>query len=186
MKAATAKQPPEKKTASGRGSRPGPSIGGGSVDARRFAVMILDVLAGIRTPTEAAQGLGCSLPRYYVVEKRALEGFVGACESRTGKGEANPERQIECLQEQVKRLERDLSRQQALARLAQRAVGVQSPEPHRQEKGKRKRRPTVRALRMAKALGSGAPTPGEPEPPRSPDPVGTQEGGHDGAQADGA
>jgi hypothetical protein len=148
--------------------------------------MILDVLAGIRTPAEAAQGLGCSLPRYYVVEKRALEGFVEACEPRTAKRGSSPERQIEGLQERVKRLERDLSRQQALARLAQRAVGVQSAEPRRPEKGKRKRRPTVRALRMAKVLGSGAPTQGDPAPPRPPDPVGTQEGGHDGAQADGA
>jgi hypothetical protein len=37
---------------------------GASAEAKRVAAAILEVLAGARTPTEAAQALGLSLPRY--------------------------------------------------------------------------------------------------------------------------
>ena len=49
---------------------------------RRLAAVILDVLAGSRTPPQAAEALGVSLPRYYQLEARALGGLVAACESR--------------------------------------------------------------------------------------------------------
>ena len=39
---------------------------GASAEAKRVAAAILEVLAGARTPTEAAQALGLSLPRYYL------------------------------------------------------------------------------------------------------------------------
>jgi hypothetical protein len=45
-------------------------------------VAILEVLAGLRTPAEAAQSLQISLPRYYVLETRALEGLVAGCEPK--------------------------------------------------------------------------------------------------------
>jgi hypothetical protein len=44
--------------------------------------VILEVLAGMRTPTEAATVVGLSVPRYYLWEQRALEGLVRACEPR--------------------------------------------------------------------------------------------------------
>jgi hypothetical protein len=37
-----------------------------SREAQRFAAAILEVLAGIRTPTDAAAVLGVSVPRYYL------------------------------------------------------------------------------------------------------------------------
>jgi hypothetical protein len=46
---------------------------------KRQAAAILEVLAGARTPTEAATALAVSLPRYYQLESRALEGLVAAC-----------------------------------------------------------------------------------------------------------
>ena len=50
-----------------------------SRDAQRFATGILEVLAGVRTPTDAAAAMGISVPRYYLWEQRALEGLVAAC-----------------------------------------------------------------------------------------------------------
>src|SRR5262245_6994852 len=54
----------------------------GDGEARRLAAVILEVLAGGRTPTEAAQSLGISPPRYYALEQRALTGLVSACRRR--------------------------------------------------------------------------------------------------------
>lgn len=51
-----------------RAKRPGTAPlprGGASEQARRQAAAILEVLAGVRRPGEAAQVLGTSLPRYY-------------------------------------------------------------------------------------------------------------------------
>src|SRR4051794_22583 len=53
-----------------------------SPEARRVAAAILEVLAGVQTPGEAATGLGISLPRYYQLEMRAVAGLVVACEDR--------------------------------------------------------------------------------------------------------
>ena len=53
-----------------------------SREAQRVAAAILEVLAGVRTPTEAAAAVGLSVPRYYLWEQRALEGLVRACEPR--------------------------------------------------------------------------------------------------------
>ena len=55
---------------------------GVSRDAQRVAAAVLEVLAGVRTPTEAAVALSLSVPRYYLWEQRALEGLVRACEPR--------------------------------------------------------------------------------------------------------
>jgi hypothetical protein len=46
---------------------------GASREARRVAAMILDVLAGMRSPSEAAEVLSVSVPRYYALERRAVE-----------------------------------------------------------------------------------------------------------------
>jgi hypothetical protein len=53
-----------------------------SREARRLAAAILEVLAGVRTPAQAATAVGLSLPRYYQVEGRALQGLLAACEAR--------------------------------------------------------------------------------------------------------
>src|SRR5262245_4199403 len=50
--------------------------------AKRLAAAILEVLAGARTPTEAAATLQLSVPRYYQLETQALRGLLEACEPR--------------------------------------------------------------------------------------------------------
>ena len=52
----------------------------GSREALRLAACVLEVLAGLRGPTEAAGALGVSLARYYQLEQRALAGLVRGCE----------------------------------------------------------------------------------------------------------
>ena len=151
-----------------RSRRPhGVTTNGASVEARRLAAAILEVLAGSRTPVDAARALDLSIPRYYQLEQRALAGFVLACE-RKPKGRKQTEaRQVHRLEREVARLQKECGRQQALARLAQRAVGLPTPQapakPAASSNGKksRKRRPAVRALRAARVLTGGLSSPAE-------------------------
>jgi hypothetical protein len=138
----------------------GPHVTGGSRDARRFAAAILEVMAGIRTPTDAAAALAISMPRYYIMEKRALEGLISACEPRPKGPSHRPEKEVECLRLEIVRLEKDVARNQALARAAQRTIGLAPPAKPVARKtdgpGKRRRRgrPTVRALKVIDRLQS--------------------------------
>ena len=126
-----------------------------SQDARRMAAAILEVLAGMRKPLEAAEALGVSLPRYYLLENRALDGMVEACEPRSKGRRCLPLKQLEQLQQQVVQLQRELARSQALARTTQRTIGLatisRSPASDGGH-GKRRRKPTVRALKVARQL----------------------------------
>lgn len=140
----------------------GPSPKGGSREARRLASVILEVLAGQRTPSEAAEAAGISTSRYYLVECRALEGLIQACEPRQKGYVKTPERRLEAMQEEQERLKRECARLQALVRAAQRSIGLSLPaaskdgkEKKGAQKGKRgkwKRRPVMRALRAARKL----------------------------------
>ena len=140
-----------------------------SRDAQRVAAAILEVLAGVRTPTEAAAALSLSVPRYYLWEQRALEGLVRACEPRP-KGQVMSQRhQITVLEKEVARLRQDCARQQALVRASQRTIGLAASAPPTTKstikagpkaaaktaaggKAKRKRRPVARALKAVAAL----------------------------------
>jgi hypothetical protein len=98
-----------------------------SREAQRFAAAILEVLAGVRTPTEAAAAMSVSVPRYYLWEQRALEGLVRACEPRPqGKG-GSERHQIARLEKELARLRQDCARQQALVRASQRTLGLAAP-----------------------------------------------------------
>jgi hypothetical protein len=134
------------------------------------AAAILEVLAGARTPTDAAAALGIAVPRYYLWEQRALEGLVAACEPRPVGQVVSERHQIAVLQKEVARLKQDCARQQALVRAAQRTIGLAPPptaKPVPKANGKsgdrvtkntpRKRRPVVRALKAAAALQAAAP-----------------------------
>jgi hypothetical protein len=123
-----------------------------SREAKRVAAMILDVLAGSRTPTQAAEGLELSLPRYYQLEARGLGGLLEACEPRLRGRQADAGAEEESLRRDNERLRRELSRQQSLVRLTQRTVGVAPPPPVKENGKRKKRRPTVRAMRRAEAL----------------------------------
>ena len=136
-----------------------------SAEANRRAAVILEVLAGERLPSAAAQALGISITHYYLLERRALEGLLAACEARP-KGRAAPtaEQQVTRLERELEASRRQCQRQAALVRATQRAVGLPAAAPaaadtksasnaKRPAKGKRRRRrPTVRALRAARVL----------------------------------
>ena len=61
-----------------------------SREAKKLAAAILEVLAGGRTPTQAAEALSVSLPRYYQLEVRGLRALLAACEPRPRGRQQNP------------------------------------------------------------------------------------------------
>lgn len=139
----------------------------GSAEASRRAAAILEVLAGVRGPSESAAALRISVNHYYLLERKALAGLVSACEPQP-KGPRGPglEQQLARLERELDQCRRECLRQAALVRATQRAVGlplspaVQSPSKAGKRKGAghaknaatRRRRPTVRALRAAQML----------------------------------
>jgi hypothetical protein len=123
---------------------------GATREAKRLAAVVLDVLAGSRTPPQAAETLGVSLPRYYQLEARALGGLLTACESRPRGRQPEVEAELVTLRKELERVKRELARTQSLVRLTQRTVGVAPPTPAKP--GKRKRKPLVRAMRRAEQL----------------------------------
>jgi hypothetical protein len=128
----------------------------GTTGAKRVAAAILEVLGGMRLPSDAASALSVSLPRYYQLETRALNGLIEACEPRPVGRVRSVASELASAQREIATLKRDCSRQQALVRLAQRTVGLAAPQPPKPgPKGQRKRRtPTVRALRAVAVLKS--------------------------------
>ena len=96
-------------------------------EASRLAACVLEVLAGLRTPAEAAQELGVSLPRYYQLEQRALQGLVAACVPARRGRVVSPESENARLRRDNERLTRECQRQQALVRLARQAAGLANP-----------------------------------------------------------
>lgn len=139
----------------------GPKVDGGSQDARKVAAAVLEVLAGGVTPTDAAAALGVSVPRYYILESRALEGMVIGCEPRSKGPGQSAEKAMAIITREQERLKRELARTQALARVSQRAVGLSMARaPKVPDKGgKRRRKPVVRAFRAAERLKASAPLP---------------------------
>lgn len=138
-----------------------------SPEARKLAAAVLEVLGGVRTTTDAAQAIGCSLPRYYQLEARAVEGLIAACAPvRRGPG-VSPTRELEALKKKCARLEREVVRQQALVRAAHRTVGlVAAPAPEKPKPGKKRaRRPKARALVAVAALEEKAAPPVTDQPP---------------------
>jgi hypothetical protein len=142
-------------------SRPrrGPAPGGVHLgrehtpEARRLAAAILEVLAGGRTPTEAAQALGVSVPRYYQVESRALQHLLQGCESKPRGPGRSLDRELAGLRRDHQRLQREVTRLQSLLRAAQRGVGLTPPPIPAKTKGRKPRRQrTARALSVAARL----------------------------------
>jgi hypothetical protein len=127
-----------------------------SRDARRLAAAVLEVLAGARTPAEAATALGLSLPRYYQVEQQALRGLTAACEPRPRGRQVRPDQEAAKLRRENARLRREVLRQQALVRAVQRSVGLAPPAPPpNKAAGKKRRRHQARGLAMAARLRAG-------------------------------
>jgi hypothetical protein len=135
-----------------------PSAGAeASREARRLAAAVLEVLAGTQSPAEASHALGISVARYYQLEGRALAGLVAGCESRRGRGKPGGS-ELASLRRECERLRRECGRQQALVRAARKAAGLAEPPtppepaPSADDWPRRRRRPKVRALRMAAQL----------------------------------
>lgn len=156
----------------GKPAKPmGPSALTGSPDAKRQAAVILEVLTGLRRTEDACEAMKVPLPRYYILETRALQGLITALEPRAKGRQRRPEDEIAVLQKDRDRLQRELNRTQALVRASQRALGIpQPPKPDDKSKlagtGRKKRRATVRAIRTVRALRKGldaaAPSAAEP------------------------
>jgi hypothetical protein len=144
---------------------------GGTPEARRMAAAILEVWAGVRTPQGAASALGVSPPRFYQLEQRAVATIVAACEPRPRGPGVSHERQLRALERQLAVSRRDCARLQALVRTSQRTIGLPTAEPPAKAPGgkRRSRRPTARALRLAKALSSSGASPGEGVEPEAAD-----------------
>jgi hypothetical protein len=102
-------------------------VQGGTCEANRLAVVILEVLAGGRTPQEAASVLGVALPRYYQLEVRALQGLVAALEPRPKVRQPSPEGRIAQLEKALVDSRRENTRQRALVRAAERSLGISLP-----------------------------------------------------------
>jgi len=132
---------------------------------RRQAAAILEVLAGVLRPAEAAQSLETSLARYYVLERRALAGLLAACEPSPRGPRIDLERQMAAMERENHRLRRECDRQQALVRAAERALGLtrrsavkpsakgkEEPPESKGRPRRRRRRPMVRALKAARSL----------------------------------
>jgi hypothetical protein len=154
---------PERKAPAGKRPRAGgPRVppGEASPQARRLAAVILEVLAGLRGPTEAAQAAGVSVPRYYAAEARALQGLLKGCEPATPGRQPGAGAELHKARQECQRLQRQCDRQQALLRLQQRALGLgatQAPArgADRNKPGKKRRRPRNRTLRLIEELRQG-------------------------------
>ncbi len=130
-----------------------PLAPGESKESKCLAVVILEVLAGVRTPVQAAEVLRVSLPHYYQLEARALRGLVGACEPKPKGRRPRPGSAEAALRRENERLLREVTRQQSLVRLTQRQIGLAPPPAAKPAPArKRKRRASVRALQMAERL----------------------------------
>jgi hypothetical protein len=145
-----------------RTSKPmGPHALVGSPEAKRMAAIILEVMAGLRRTEDASEAMKIALPRYYILETRALQGLISALEPRQKGRQRRPEDEIAGLRKDNERLQREINRTQALVRASQRALGIsQAPKDDDKRKlpgtGRRKRRATVRAVRTVRALRRGA------------------------------
>jgi hypothetical protein len=156
----------------------GPKTLEGTPEAKRQAAVVLEVLSGLRGPSEGSEAMGVSLNRYYQLETRALQGLIAALEPRPKGRQRRPEDEIGKLRHDNERLTRELARAQALVRAAQRSIGLPAvPKPTKgrrmkgtvETKGKRvrRRRRVVRATKAIAALRQPAP----PAPATKPETV---------------
>lgn len=153
-------------SAPGKKGRSAPRPLPGSEPAKKTAAVILEVLSGLRSPTEGSEALGISAMRYYVMERRALEGMVLALEPRPKGKRQRPEETVNRLTREKRRLERELGRMQALVRASQRTMGLPPPPSREKRKGQpKRRRPAVRALKVVTLLQAEAPRTGEGKNP---------------------
>jgi hypothetical protein len=139
-------------------------------ESRKQAAVVLEVLAGVRTPDQAAEALSISLPTYYNLETRALRGLIWSCTPEPPGRTLSLARKLRLAELKAATMEKQVQRYQALLRNAQRSVGLLPPPAPSKDtaRGKRKpKKPAVRALRAIEAL-SRAQNPTTPAATTSP------------------
>lgn len=140
--------------------------------ARRRAACVLEVLAGVRSPEEAAIALEVQLGTYFQIEERALRGLLSSCSPQPRGHAPDYAKALEESRRRVGELEREVQRHQALLRSAQRTASLLSESrgssPARAPSAPSRvvvssassrrsgRVPKARALRAVAALGGGA------------------------------
>lgn len=147
------------------------TLAGTDREARRKAAAILEVLAGARKPSEAAEALGITPMRYYLLEMRAIQGLVKGCEPLRLGPKVSAEKEAQGLRKQIQALERECARYAALARVAQRAVNLLPPPLTKTVEGKRgrRRKGPVRAFKLLARVKASLESPGtaaQPAPER--------------------
>ena len=118
------------------GRPPAPLPGGQR--AKQRAAVVLAVLSGDCPIDEASRRLGISPPRYYALERQALEGLIHALDEPLEK-----RRMATICREQVQ-LEHEVLRLQALVRATQRAVAL--PPPSKRTTKRRRSAPRARKV----------------------------------------
>ena len=113
----------------------GPAV---SPDGKRRTAVLLEVLAGVRTPQQAAEALSLSLPGFYQLEDRALAQLQVGCEVRPRGRQVTSDSKMAMLAREVERLQKEVSRYQTLVRLTQRTVGVPPAATPKPTTGKRR------------------------------------------------
>jgi hypothetical protein len=123
-------------------------------ESRKHAACVLEVLAGLRSPEQAALALGISLPTYFNLETRALRGLVHGCTPVPPGRTMALLKQVRGLEAKCAALEKQVGRYQALLRNAQRSAGLLTApaQPKAKAPGKRRHKPKVRALRPIEVL----------------------------------
>lgn len=135
----------------------GPSALQGSATARRQTVVLLEVLSGAKGPQEGCESLGISLNRYYQLETRGLQGMITALEPLPRGKHQSPERKLAMAEAERDRLQREVSRYQALLRAAQRSLGLKTPARGKvggKSTGPKKRKRRVKTVRATKAIAA--------------------------------
>jgi hypothetical protein len=132
------------------------ALGGeASERARRNAVGILQVLSGIRTPGEASAAMGVTVNRYYQLESRAVVAMLRSLEPLPRGRRRTADHELERMRVAKERAEREAARNLALVRASQRALGFREA-PKKEEGGKRRRRPRVRARTLIAEIEAAA------------------------------
>jgi hypothetical protein len=132
-------------------------------ESRKHAACVLEVLAGLRSPEQAAEALGVSLPTYYNLESRALRGLIHGCTPTPPGRTLMLLKQVRSFEIQCQTLQKQVSRYQALLRNAQRSAGLPPVEAKVKAGARRKpKKPTVRALRVVEAITRVESPPAQP------------------------
>ena len=119
----------------------------GSKQARKSAAVVLETLGGLRSASEAAEALEVAPARYYVLERRAIEGMIEALERRPRGRRRSLEAELEHMRRELESAEHELARYQALYRASQRAFGLSREESRAQSARRKTKAKTTRTRR---------------------------------------